>query len=128
MPARAAPMSSPVKCLPASEKGMIHMKVIRRYLALLFLAAAAQAQSPAEQEQFFSKIFTEMGVAAGSIVADIGTGSDPVHARRMAKIVGPSGKVVCVDISEKVIEHLRGLFKEEGIANVEVHIGKTNDP
>jgi ubiquinone/menaquinone biosynthesis C-methylase UbiE len=96
-------------------------------MLLLLAGAAAQAQSPAEEE-FFSKIFTAMGIATGSMVADIGTGSDPVHARRMSKIVGQTGKIVCVDINDKVIAHLQGLFKEEGLANIEAHLGKPNDP
>ena len=104
------------------------MKPISRCLAIMILAAAAQAQSQADEEAFFGKIFAAMGIGTGSVVADIGTGPDPVHARRMAKIVGPSGKVVCVDITDAVIEQLRGLFKKEGVTNVEVRLGRTNDP
>jgi hypothetical protein len=123
MPARATHTFLPVKCWPAGEEGTTTKNVLFRYLAVLVVAAAAQAQSPAEQEEFFSKIFAAMGIATGSIVADIGTRPDPVHARRMAKIVGPSGKVVCVDITETVIEQLRTIFKDEGVTNVEVRLG-----
>ena len=40
----------------------------------------------------FGRIFTAMGLSPGAVVADIGTGPDPIHVLRMVKLIGSSGR------------------------------------
>jgi ubiquinone/menaquinone biosynthesis C-methylase UbiE len=86
------------------------------------------AQDAELQDRFFGQIYKAMGISTDSIVADIGTGDRPVHALRMEKIVGPSGKIVCVDIDEKAVTSLRKSLEAEDTPNITAQLGKENDP
>jgi precorrin-6B methylase 2 len=95
-------------------------------LALAFMPLAAQ--DTAADKVFFDQILSAMRLAEGSVVADIGTGSVPTNPDRIAKIVGPSGKVICVDIDQKALDKLTAALKAEGATNIEVQLGKPDDP
>ncbi|MGH8546920.1 MAG: class I SAM-dependent methyltransferase, partial [Gammaproteobacteria bacterium] len=47
---------------------------------------------------------------------------------RLAKAVGPSGKVYAVDIDEQMNDLIAERAKTEGVANVEVMLAEPNDP
>src|SRR5258708_19658858 len=105
--------------------------MIKRHRAvplIAFLLASLAAQDTELQDRYFSQIYTAMGLSPGAMVADIGTGPRPVHALRMAKLIGTSGKIVCVDIDSKVISQLNEDLKAEGATNITAQLGKPNDP
>lgn len=58
------------------------------------------------------KILTKIGLAPGMIFVDIGCG-DGYFALPAARIVGPEGKVIAVDIDEGAIGRLRRQAAEE---------------
>lgn len=58
-----------------------------------------------------------IGVQPGQTVADIGSGPGYV-AFRFADHVGPTGKVYAVETDTKHLEYLRGVVKDDGLANV----------
>jgi ubiquinone/menaquinone biosynthesis C-methylase UbiE len=95
---------------------------------LTFLLVSLAAQDTELQDRYFGQIFTAMGLSTGAVVADIGTGPRPVHALKMVKLIGPSGKIVCVDIDAKVISQLNESLKAEGATNITAQLGKPNDP
>ena len=93
-----------------------------------FLLLSLAAQDTELQDRYFGQIFTAMGLSPGAVVADIGTGPRPVHALRIVKLIGTSGKIVCVDIDSKVISQLNENLKAEGTTNIMAQLGKPNDP
>ncbi len=62
-------------------------------------------------------------LVAGQSVLDLGTGTGAV-ARRAAAAVGPSGRVIAVDISPDMLEVARGRFAAEGLDHVTVREGR----
>ena len=110
-------------------RGLAQMIMRHRAVPLIaFLLASLAAQDTELQDRYFSQIYTAMGLSPGAMVADIGTGPRPVHALRMVKLIGSSGKIVCIDIDAKVISQLNESLKAEGATNITAQLGKPNDP
>jgi ubiquinone/menaquinone biosynthesis C-methylase UbiE len=63
----------------------------------------------------------------GSTVADVGAGSGYMTVK-MAKRVGPTGKVYANDIQPEMIDLLRKRLAKEKITNVEAVLGTPDDP
>jgi ubiquinone/menaquinone biosynthesis C-methylase UbiE len=61
----------------------------------------------------------------GMTVADIGAGFG-AWTVRLAKVVGPSGRVYATDLGETQLAALRDYVKREGLGNVTVLQGSTN--
>lgn len=66
-------------------------------------------------------------ITPGSVVADVGAGSGYMTIR-MAKLVGPAGKVYANDIQPQMIDILRRRLEREKITNVEPVLGTFSDP
>ena len=66
-------------------------------------------------------------VAKGSTVADIGTGSGYM-AVRLAKIVGPTGRVYANDIQPGMLELLQKNVEKNKLTNVTPVLGAVDDP
>jgi ubiquinone/menaquinone biosynthesis C-methylase UbiE len=60
-------------------------------------------------------------------VADIGAGSG-YYSSRMAKRIGPTGRVYATDIQPGMIELLERRIKSEGLTNVTTVLGGMDDP
>jgi ubiquinone/menaquinone biosynthesis C-methylase UbiE len=63
----------------------------------------------------------------GSTVADVGAGSGYMTVK-MARRVGPTGKVYANDIQPEMLSLLRQRLAKEKIANVETVLGTVDDP
>lgn len=97
-------------------------------LAVSLLAyGALYGQDEAIERKFFSDVHQALALKPGTVVADVGTGDDPLHPLRIASAVGPSGRVVCVDIDQKALDKLRKHLPADS-TNIEVQLGKPNDP
>ena len=72
-------------------------------------------------------IFAAMGIAPGSRVADLGAGSG-FFTVRLARTVGPKGRVFAVDINPDYVRNLRERLAHENLDNVEVILGTASDP
>jgi ubiquinone/menaquinone biosynthesis C-methylase UbiE len=104
---------------------------IRFGAAVLLLAAGAvglTAQEGGQEERFLSRVEAALALKPGAVVADIGTGVVPQFPLRLAKAVGDGGQVICVDISAKALEVLRGKLDAGGGAGVRTQLGKADDP
>ena len=66
-------------------------------------------------------------VVRGSTVADVGAGSGYMTVR-MARRVGPTGKVYATDIQPEMLVLLRQRLMREGVSNVEPVLGQIDDP
>ena len=80
-----------------------------------------------EKEENPAKLYELLALKAGDVVADIGAGSG-YHTFRMAKLVGPKGKVLAVDIQKEMLDIIRDRAKKEGVTNVEPVRGEEADP
>ncbi len=73
------------------------------------------------------EVVAALGIQPGDRVADLGAGSG-YFTVRLARAVGPTGRVYAVDVDEEMNEYLRERLAEEGIDNVEVVLGEYSDP
>lgn len=79
------------------------------------------------EEENTEKLMTLLPVQPGQVVADIGAGSG-YFTRRLARQVGPHGKVLAVDIQPEMLEILTNRLAAENIRNVEAVLGTIQDP
>jgi predicted methyltransferase len=96
--------------------------------AVPLLAQTRQTDEARREEwQKVDQIFSAMGVRSGATVADVGAG-DGFFTSRLARAVGPDGRVFAVDIDEGALTRLRKRLEDEGIRNVFVVRGTATDP
>jgi ubiquinone/menaquinone biosynthesis C-methylase UbiE len=80
-----------------------------------------------EDEEHPSALINELKIKPGDVVADIGAGTG-YYSRRLAKAVGPQGKVLAVDIQPEMLELLTNKLAATGVTNVMPVLGTTIDP
>ena len=73
------------------------------------------------------QIMDAMGIADGSVVADIGAGSG-WFTIRLARRVGPQGLVYAEDVQKEMINAISRRVSREGLTNVAPVLGQKNDP
>lgn len=80
-----------------------------------------------EREEQPKKLLKTLDLKPGMIVADIGAGSG-YHSFRLAEKVGPTGKVLAVDIQKEMLDLIRKRMKKEKVENIEPILGSETDP
>lgn len=80
-----------------------------------------------EEEEAPSKAITLLQLRPGDVVADVGAGSGYMTVK-LARAVGPSGRVLAVDVQPEMIERLTERMRAEMIANVTPILGAADDP
>lgn len=80
-----------------------------------------------EAEEAPSKAIAALDLAPGSVVADVGAGSG-YYTVRLARVVGPKGRVVATDLQPGMLDLLRAKVARERLANVEIVQGRADDP
>ena len=80
-----------------------------------------------EAEEAPSKAIAALGLKPGDVVADIGAGSG-YYTVRLAKAVGPTGRVVATDLQPGMLEIIRARVAREQVTNVDVVQGRADDP
>jgi len=73
------------------------------------------------------RVVQALGLRPGDRVADLGSGGG-YFTFRLARAVGPTGKVYAIDIDEAMNADLRARAKAEGHQNVEVILARPDDP
>lgn len=73
------------------------------------------------------RVLAALDLRPGERVADIGAGGG-YFTFRMARAVGPAGKVYAVDIDPEMISYLRERSRQEGLSNVEAILALPADP
>jgi ubiquinone/menaquinone biosynthesis C-methylase UbiE len=85
-------------------------------------------EAPDRQEwQQPIRIMDALNIADGSRVADIGAGGG-WFTLRLARQVGPNGRVFAEDIQPLMIESIKRRITREGLKNVEPILGTAEDP
>jgi protein-L-isoaspartate O-methyltransferase len=80
-----------------------------------------------EAEEAPSKAIAALAIAAGAVVADVGAGSG-YYTVRLARVVGAAGRVVATDLQPGMLDILRRKVSSEGLTNVTLVQGRTDDP
>ena len=80
-----------------------------------------------EQEERCSLLLTSLGVKPGMTVCDMGCGNG-YYTLQLAKMVGPQGRVLAVDIQPQMLELLMQRAAESGLDNIEPILGQVHDP
>jgi SAM-dependent methyltransferase len=80
-----------------------------------------------ESEENVEGALNAIGLKPGMIVAEVGAGTGYV-ALRMARRVGPTGKVYANDVQPEMLRLLRGNASKAGLTNVITVLGSPADP
>jgi len=88
--------------------------------------AAWLERAEREQEERTDLLLPELGLKPGMTVADVGAGTGYI-ARRMARLVGPTGKVWAVDVQPEMIAMLRDASRRDRLAQVEPLLATVDD-
>ena len=100
----------------------------RRYAQTMsYLGADWLDRSERIQEEEPDVALDALKLVVGSTVADVGAGSGYMTVK-MAKRVGPTGKVYANDIQPQMLSMLRQRLDKEKVANVEQVLGGYDDP
>jgi SAM-dependent methyltransferase len=106
----------------------VHPITGRRYAGVMSADGANWLTRPErEAEEQPDEALKAIGIEKGSTVADIGAGSGFMTIR-MARLVGPSGKVYANDIQPRMLDLLRENLKKQKLTNVEPVLGEIDDP
>ena len=80
-----------------------------------------------EREERPSVALTELRLERGMVVADVGAGSG-YYTERLARAVGPTGKVLAVDLQPEMLELVGARATRLGLTNVELVRSTADDP
>ncbi|MGH9309140.1 MAG: class I SAM-dependent methyltransferase [Vicinamibacterales bacterium] len=103
---------------------------IGMWLLLLLIPTLALAQvavDSREKSEKVGEILAALQAEPGKQIADVGAG-EGFYSLRIARAVGPEGRVTAVDVSEKYLEKLRARLQQDNVTNVDVVVGAVDDP
>jgi SAM-dependent methyltransferase len=84
-------------------------------------------RSEREMEEHPDAALDAIGIKPGMVVADVGAGTGYMTLR-MARRVGPSGKVYANDVQPEMLRRLRQNAAKEKLGNIETVLGTEADP
>lgn len=91
---------------------------------------AARQSSQEETRESWQRvpdIFAALGAQPGAVVADVGAGGG-FFTERLAKVVGPAGRVLAVDVDRNALARLQDRMRASGFSNVETVEGQPDNP
>jgi len=80
-----------------------------------------------EREERCSLLLDNLGLKTGMTVCDMGCGNG-FYALPIAKLLGPKGRVLAVDIQPEMLFLLRERMELEGVDNITPILGSVDDP
>jgi ubiquinone/menaquinone biosynthesis C-methylase UbiE len=113
---------------PAQSRPGVHPISGRRFAGVMgYQGADWLDRSERIEEEQPDRALDVIKIETGSTVADVGAGSGYMSAR-MARRVGPTGKVYANDIQPEMLALLQERLAKMKITNVEPVLGTTDDP
>ncbi len=79
-----------------------------------------------EREERSDILLRILALAPGQVVADVGAGTG-YYSRRIADLVGPTGKVYAVDVQPEMIAMLQTVAKQPGYSRITPVLGAAED-
>ncbi|OFW20320.1 MAG: hypothetical protein A3H27_18210 [Acidobacteria bacterium RIFCSPLOWO2_02_FULL_59_13] len=73
------------------------------------------------------EILARLKLKPGDVVADIGAGTG-TFSWPLARAVAPTGKLLAVEISQDLLDHINKRVKEEKVNNIQTVLGEFDDP
>ena len=114
--------------LPAVSVAQSSPLAIERQTELVDTRTAAWFYRPERVEsEKPEELLDLLGIKQGDVVADIGAGVG-FFSLRAAERVGPTGKVLAVDVQPEMIEGLEMMMKRFGHENIVPILGNVDDP
>lgn len=92
-----------------------------------FAGAPWLVRDSREREEDGATMIKQLKVQPGQTICDMGCGNG-YHTLKLAKLVGPTGKVLAVDIQPEMLTLLREAAKQAEITNVKPILGSLTDP
>jgi precorrin-6B methylase 2/mono/diheme cytochrome c family protein len=80
-----------------------------------------------EAEERSDALVESLGIQEGSTIADIGAGTG-YFTWRLARRAGPAGRVIAVDIQQRMLDRVAETARQHGLVNVDYILGKEADP
>ncbi len=80
-----------------------------------------------EREERCSRMLANMGIEPGMTICDMGCGNG-FYSLKMARVVGPQGRILAVDIQPEMLAMLRQRAEQENIENITPILGSLHDP
>ncbi len=80
-----------------------------------------------EDEERCSIMLGQLGVKPGMTICDMGCGNG-FYSVQLAKMVGPTGRVLCVDIQPEMLRLLERRAVDQGVDNIVPILGAVHDP
>ena len=112
----------------AAQGGGVHPLTGREYALPMSAAGAAWLdRDERDREEATELSLRLLEVQRGSVVADIGAGSG-YYATRLARLVGPDGRVYANDIQPAMLDILRARIERDRLSNIELVLGTPTDP
>jgi predicted methyltransferase len=96
-------------------------------IASVRLHAAQESGLERDKWQRPEEVMNALGIHAGSVVADVGCGSG-YFTFHLAHRVGPQGKVYAEDVDAGKLGQVCRQAKKEGLAQIEMVAGASDDP
>ena len=112
----------------AAQAPGVHPLTGRQYALPMSAAGAGWLERGERQQEENTELSLRLlDVAPGSVVADIGAGSG-YYSSRLARMVGPSGRVYANDIQQAMLDIIRDRIARERLSNIELVLGTPTDP
>lgn len=73
------------------------------------------------------RVMDAIGVKAGMTIGEVGAGRG-YFTFKLARRVGDEGRIYANDIDEEALKFIEGQSRNEGITNIEIILGKVDDP
>ena len=112
----------------AGQSPGVHPLTGRQYALPMSAAGAAWLDRDERQREENTELSLRLiEVSRGSVVADVGAGSG-YYSTRLARLVGPEGRVYANDIQQAMLDIIRDRIARERISNIELVLGTPTDP
>jgi ubiquinone/menaquinone biosynthesis C-methylase UbiE len=80
-----------------------------------------------ERQEQGARLLASLKIRPGDVVADIGAGSG-YYTFRLARLVGPGGRVKAVDIQPEMLDLIRKRQSRQGFRDIDLVLGRADDP
>jgi len=114
-----------VSAVSAQQRHPVSGRVIAQVMG--YEGAAWLERPEREDEEQPSKTIAALDIKPGQVVADVGAGSG-YYTVRLAKRVGPTGRVFATDIQQEMLDLLKKRLARERLNNVELVLATDVDP